>query len=78
MFIPPTVQLGAWTPGISKIRNETIPKCPAIYTYSEIAPGWESRKQYKEVSYCGEAYVQLPNFLIRIQYKSGKNNNAAP
>ena len=67
------LQLGAWTPGISKIRNGYNPKCSGDILI-EIAPGWNLvNDNTKEVSYC---ICQLPNFLIRIQYKSGKNNNA--
>lgn len=57
------LQLGAWTPGISKIRNGYNPKCSGDILL-EIAPGWNlANDNTNEVSYWSEAYVNFPIFL---------------
>ena len=66
------LQLGAWTPGISKIRNGYNPKCSGDILL-EIAPGWNLiNDNTKEVSYCSEAYVNFPIFLYGYNIKAEK------
>ncbi len=57
------LQLGAWTPGISKIRNGYNPKCSGDILL-EIAPGWNLvNDNTREQVYCSEAYVNFPIFI---------------
>ncbi len=66
------LQLGAWTPGISKIRNGYNPKCSGDILI-EVAPGWNLvNDNTKEVSYCSEAYVNFPIFLYGYNIKPEK------
>lgn len=66
------LQLGAWTPGISKIRNGYNPKCSGDILL-EVAPGWNLvNDNTKEVSYCSEAYVNFPIFIYGYNIKAEK------
>ena len=66
------LQLGAWTPGISKIRNGYNPKCSGDILI-EIAPGWNLvNDTTKAVSYGSEAYVNFPIFLYGNNIKAEK------
>lgn len=66
------LQLGAWTPGISKIRNGYNPKCSGDILL-EIAPGWNLlNESTKESSYCSEAYANFPIFIYGYGIKAEK------
>lgn len=58
------LQLGAWTPGISKFRNGYNPKCSGDILI-EVSPGWTLlNENTNETYYSSEAYVPFPLFLL--------------
>lgn len=66
------LQLGAWTPGISKIRNGYNPKCSGDILI-EVAPGWTLvNENTNETCYSSEAYVPFPLFLFGSNIKPEK------
>ena len=56
--------LGAWTPGISKLRNAYNPKCSGDILI-QVSPGWVlSNEDTHEQSICRETYVGFPLFML--------------
>ena len=59
--------LGAWTPGISRIRNGYNPKCSGDI-FIEVAPGWElCNEDLQTTSQVRMSYVEFP--IIFFGYK---------
>lgn len=59
--------LGAWTPGISRIRNGYNPKCSGDI-FIEVAPGWElCNEDLQTMSQVRMSYVEFP--IIFFGYK---------
>lgn len=66
------LQLGAWTPGISKFRNGYNPKCSGDILI-EVSPGWTLlNENTNETHYSSEAYVPFPLFLFGSDIKPEK------
>lgn len=64
--------LGAWTPGISQIRNGYNPKCSGDI-YVEVAPGWELRNEDMNTSSQTRAsYVEFPIIFFGYQVDAKK------
>ena len=56
--------LGAWTPGISKLRNAYNPKCSGDITI-QVSPGWNLKNEDTlEQSFARESYMGFPLFLF--------------
>ena len=55
--------LGAWTPGISKLRNAYNPKCSGDITI-QVSPGWNLKNEDTlEQSFARESYLGFPLFM---------------
>lgn len=66
------LQMGAWTPGISKIRNGYNPKCSGDIII-EVAPGWNLvNESLHESKYCSAAYSNFPIFFYGYNIKPQK------
>lgn len=56
--------LGAWTPGISKLRNAYNPKCSGDILI-QVSPGWLLKNEETiEQSLCRESYLSFPLFFL--------------
>jgi hypothetical protein len=56
--------LGAWTPGISKLRNAYNPKCSGDITI-QVSPGWNLKNEDTlEQSFARESYMGFPLFFF--------------
>ena len=56
--------LGAWTPGISKLRNAYNPKCSGDITI-QVSPGWQLKNEdTHEQSLSRESYLSFPLFFL--------------
>lgn len=56
--------LGAWTPGISRIRNSYNPKCSGDIMI-QVAPGWRlTNEETKEEQLVRESYVPFPIIFL--------------
>lgn len=58
------LSLGAWTPGISKLRNAYSPKCSGDILI-QVSPGWLLKNEdTHEQSLSRESYLSFPLFLM--------------
>lgn len=56
--------LGAWTPGINRIRNSYNPKCSGDILI-EVAPGWHRvNEELQESKLVRESYMSFPLFFL--------------
>ena len=64
--------LGAWTPGISKLRNAYNPKCSGDILL-QISPGWTlSNENTGEKILSRESYMTFPLFFLGSNVQSEK------
>lgn len=64
--------LGAWTPGISQMRNGYNPKCSGDI-FVEVAPGWELRnEEMNSSSQIRVSYVEFPIIFFGYQIEAKK------
>ena len=58
------LSLGAWTPGISKLRNAYNPKCSGDILV-QVSPGWVlSNEDTHEQTLSRESYMGFPLFIM--------------
>ena len=58
------LSLGAWTPGISKLRNAYNPKCSGDILI-QVSPGWVLKNEdTHDLSLSRESYLSFPLFLM--------------
>lgn len=66
------LSLGAWTPGISKLRNAYNPKCSGDI-FIQVSPGWTlENENTHERTVSRESYMGFPLFFFGCNVKSEK------